>query len=121
MYILNFFPEKCYVKNQDTNQILLQGKIKDGFYVFPALQSSTSYSVNTTSVDPDKNVLHLWHSRQGHSAYNTIQQILKECNIHCPKHRQFCHSCVVGKAHQLPFQSSDTVYTKPLQLVYVDI
>jgi len=54
-----FFPDKCYVKNQDTNQILLQGKIKDGLYVFLALQSSISYSVNTTSVDPDKNVLHL--------------------------------------------------------------
>jgi len=27
----------------------------------------------------------------------------------------------VGKAHQLPFQSSNTVYTKPFQLVYVDI
>jgi len=66
-------------------------------------------------------LLHLWHSRLGHFAYNTVQQILKECNIPCPKHKQFCHSCAVGKTHQLPFQSSDTVYTKPLQLVYVDI
>ena len=35
-----FYSDSCYVKHQVTKQILFQGIIKDGLYVFPALRSS---------------------------------------------------------------------------------
>jgi len=42
-------------------------------------------------------------------------------NILCNKNSFFCDSCVVAKSHQLPFSLSHTIYTAPLQLVFVDI
>ena len=36
-----FYPDFCNVKHQDSKVILLQGRLKDGIYVFPHLQSTT--------------------------------------------------------------------------------
>jgi len=46
---------------------------------------------------------------------------MKHCNIPYIAKREFCDSCVVGKSHQLPFIASQTIYSKPLQLVFIDI
>jgi len=53
-----FYPDSCYVKHQVTKQVLFQGTIKDGLYVFSALRSSP-YSANYTSFKSQKPVLHL--------------------------------------------------------------
>ena len=46
---------------------------------------------------------------------------MRMSNISCNKNYFFCDSCVVAKSHQFPFSLSHTVYTAPLQLVFVDI
>jgi len=42
-------------------------------------------------------------------------------NFHFLQKTDFCDSCILGKAHQLPFSDSHTVYTTPLQLIYINI
>jgi len=46
---------------------------------------------------------------------------MKHCQISFSAKKGFYDSCIIGKAHQLPFSDSHTVYTAPLQLVYIDI
>jgi len=33
----------------------------------------------------------------------------------------FCEPCILAKAHQLQFHDSTSVYTHPLELIYMDI
>jgi len=35
-FYFDIFLDTCYVKHQETNQVLLQGTIKDDLYVFPS-------------------------------------------------------------------------------------
>jgi len=116
-----FHADICLVKHQGTNEILLQGQLKDGLYIFPNLVHTAPCSAYTTAVTPGSSTYHLWHSRFGHAQHKVIHQIMKRCNIHYNAKREFCESCVVGKSHQLPFTASQTIYSKPLQLVFIDI
>jgi len=60
---LEFHVNYCYVKKQDTNQIILKGFLKNGLYVFPTLQYSSDLNVNTVTIDSVNNTLPLWISR----------------------------------------------------------
>ena len=81
-------------------------------------------SVNTSSDAPNIDLYTLWHKRFGHANSNVIHRIMKQCNLHIlhiPAKQQFCDTCAISKAHQLPFTDSATVYTSPLELVFIDI
>jgi len=114
-----FYPDMCFVKRQGTNEILLQGKLDDGLYVFPNLVHNTSCSAYVSVVP--SSTYNIWHSRFGHAQPKVIHQIMKHCNIPYTATREFCTACVIGKSHQQPFHTSQTVYSKPLQLVFIDI
>ena len=43
-----FYPNHCFVKNQNTKEIILQEKINDGLYVFPTIQPSLKSSISST-------------------------------------------------------------------------
>jgi len=118
MSFFEFHADVCLVKCQGTNEILLQGKLKDGLYMFPNLVQTAFYSAYTTAINTGSSTYHLWHSRFGyHAQPRVIHQIMKICNIPFTAKRELCESCVVGKSHQLPFNASQTIYSKPLQLV----
>jgi len=116
-----FHADHCLVKHQKTKQTLLHGKVKDGLYVFQDFIPTNKLSVNTSSVAPNIDLYTLWHKRFGHANSNVIHRIMKQCNLHIPAKQQFCDTCVISKAHQLPFTDSVTVYTSPLELVFIDI
>jgi len=116
-----FHADVCLVKRQGTNKILLQGKLKDGLYMFPNLVQTAPYSAHNTAITTGSSAYHMRHSRFGHAQPRVIHQIMKICNIPFTVKREFCESCVVGKSHQLPFNASQTIYFKPLQLVFIDI
>jgi len=99
-----FHANVCLVKRQGTNKIMLQGKLKDGLYMFPNLVQTSPYSAYTTAITTSSSKYHLWHSRFGQP--RVIHQIMKICNIPFTAKREFCESCVVGKSHQLPFTAS---------------
>lgn len=128
-----FHPSLCYVKDQITGQVLLQGTLHNGLYKFnlspasmfcaPSSSLHTSVSLFPTvnfSVLPS---LDTWHKRLGHPAIPIVKRVLQSCNTRCSMSNEikFCDACALGKHHALPFTCSKTVYTKPLQLIICDI
>jgi len=60
----------CFVKRQGTNEILLQGKLKDGLYVFTNLVHNTPCSAYASAVS--SSTYNIWHSRFGHAQPKVI-------------------------------------------------
>ena len=135
-----FHPFSCFVKDQATKSILIQGTLHHGLYRFnltrqlrkPSGQSSNilisensnkSQSILDSSCNSDTSTFSLWHNRLGHPSSNVVLKVLKDCNISsfCNKNDFFCSSCQLGKSHKLPFPTSKTQYTAPLQLIQSDL
>ena len=123
----------------------------DGLYVFPNLHlqgsipassASCFVSNSVTYVCSDVNTLNsavkttfvdsactstgsqtLWHLRLGHPSSNVLRLVLNHCKIPISNKNvfEFCTACCVGKSHRLPASLSETVYNKPLELIYRDL
>ena len=133
-----FHSDVCFVRSQDSKEILLRGINKDGLYAFPDLHArhsspqksqcisspshSTAFYSNKLGTAKDSTFL-LWHSRLGHPSSPIVQKVLQFCHINSDinKISYVCGSCCLGKHHQLPFVSSKSVYHEPLDLIYTDI
>lgn len=145
-----FHPDACFVKDLTTHDVLLQGYLKDGLYVFPDsqinLHCNNSFSLNkgctlanssTTCklpvspklLFPACNVsstiasFDVWHNRLGHPSDKVVSTVLSQCNIKgiTKSSTSVCSACCLGKLHKFPLPTSSTVHTFPLQLVYSDL
>ena len=148
MFILNFIPIFCLVKDLATQTVVLQCCLKNGLYVFPQDQVKFSKSFPTSgtsrhSSDSSSNnschsfvqksayihdakpsdVFELWHKRLGHPSAKIVHKVLSFCNIQSinKMSNTVCLACCYGKFHKFPFTPSDTVCTEPLQIVYSDL
>lgn len=67
--------------------------------------------------------LETWHRRLGHASFNTVKQILKECNVHINRKDDFafCDAFQLGKLHKLPFPQSVSCVKGPLDLIHTDV
>lgn len=65
----------------------------------------------------------LWHRRLGHPLVEILVHCLKSCNFSVLRSliRSLCNACELGKFHKLPFFSSHTMYSEPLELIVVDL
>jgi len=108
-------------QKEETKEILLQGSLKDGLYVFDDFFPLSQCSANTSSVQSLPQTFTLWNHRFSRAHANIIHRILKHCNVPHNINHNFCDSCVLGKMHQLPFSDSTIVFSAPFQLVYLDI
>jgi len=84
--------------------------------MFHALKSIPNCFVNTISFTADKIIVNTWHECFGHCSFKVFKQILSQCNLRACKDVHFCFVCVCGKCHQ-----SLNTYTKPLELIYIDV
>nr|KYP63396.1 Retrovirus-related Pol polyprotein from transposon TNT 1-94 [Cajanus cajan] len=138
-----FYPHSCFVKSQDLNEALLEGKLgEDGLYHFhPVFAETNSNSggnskhlafpnsspcifVSEQCKNVVSNTYKQWHLRLGHPHHDALIKALQLCNIRIPhinKTSNFCDSCCVAKSHKLPSKTSTTVYSKPLELVFLDV
>lgn len=80
-------------------------------------------SANTVSVSNSSSLFLLWHGRLGHPSAKIVKFVLQSCNIpHINKvQSDFCSACCQGNIHKLPFPSSQTTYTQPLQIIHSDL
>jgi len=101
------------VKHQVTKQTLLHGTVKDGIYVFPEPLFSVFANANNNVLKSGNFDIQLWHARLGHCNYNIVKTVFQNCNIRFDGCKQFCDACVIGKATQMPFKDSTTVYNSP--------
>jgi len=103
-----FHANQCCVVDKATKKVLLREIFKDGLYTFPTMQTPLMSSVFHASFVTTKPTDNVWHECFGQYHYGTLKQILQNCNM-------------LGKNQQLPFGSSVTIYSCPLELVFVDV
>lgn len=91
----------------------------------PTLQSNVSTNstfLSTVSLNY-QSALSVWHRRLGHPNVNIVKRICRIIQPHLSINNTvpFCDACAVGKTHALPFPSSTTQYTAPLQLIVSEL
>lgn len=146
-----FHSTVCFIKDQAIHTILLMGKLEDGLYVFDKsqihLQHGPVFTPQSSLVSQEhkpivfassaslpsfvsSDVSHttcttfdLRHNRFGHPSDKVVKVVLAKCNISYSDKvvPSLCQACCLGKLHKLPFPSSNTEYTKPLQLIHSDL
>ena len=112
-----FHANFCLMKDKKTNQILLQGTIKDGLYHFTPHLSAPSAHLG------EKAPMNTWHNQLGHLNFKALLQIIKKHGLlasHLPKHFLY-DACCLSKSHKLPFELSPRHATKPLELIHSDL
>ncbi|KAE8703262.1 Dynamin-related protein 5A [Hibiscus syriacus] len=120
---LEFHANRCYVRDEKTRNILLQGDEHECLYSFSMNNNSLGVNlveVNTSSVS--YSLEDLWHRRLGHPAAETLVKIAKEIGIKIHSNvNKTCVACHMGKSHRLPFVESNTSVDSPFNLVYSDL
>jgi histone deacetylase 1/2 len=117
---VEYWPNSFFVKDQDTREVLLQGRCVDGLYPLP---SSSSSSLGHQAHGVIKSSSSLWHRRLGHLASAVVHQVLRDNNIpfSASNKESVCDACQMAKSHQLPYPKSSSVSTSPLELVFSDV
>ena len=87
--------------------------------------ASLMHNVNSDFPETTNSSFHvfdLWHKMLGHPTSKIVTQILNDNKIpfSTKSGSSIYSACQLGKSHNLPFPISQTVYTKPLQLVVSD-
>lgn len=114
---IEFFPDKYFVKDILTKQVLYQGPSRNGLYLFPMAQ------VRSFQPKAFPATISLWHERLGHANVRLVYDVLRKNNISFDSNKkfQFCHACNVSKSHKLPFSESNYCAKQPLELVCSDV
>jgi hypothetical protein len=105
------------IKDCRTKSILHQGPLKHGLYqLLPSLTNSTS----PTALLGEKTSADQWHKRLGHPALRIVKHVLSKFSLPVSSNKSAA-SCQQAKAHQLPFPTSSSICTRPLELLFSDV
>ena len=79
-------------------------------------------ATTTSNVSSDP-IFQLWHNKLGHPNAKVIKKVSSLCNIPTINKDllDFCNACCLGKHHKFLFLNSTIEYTKPLELVHLDL
>lgn len=106
-----------YVKDKLTKQILTQGTRLKDLYVLDNSMFSAFYTARQTAASAD-----VWHRRLGHPSSEILQKLSSSLSIRINKSfTKICDSCQLGKSARLPFPSSVSVSSKPLERISCDL
>ncbi|XP_072087243.1 uncharacterized protein [Arachis hypogaea] len=72
-----FHSHGCYIKSQDTEEVILQGDVARGMYRLLNLRPEHSPSALISSNEADTNKYMLWHARIGHASATVVSKVLK--------------------------------------------
>jgi histone deacetylase 1/2 len=117
---VEYWPNSFFVKDQDTREVLLNGRFVDGLYPLP---SSFTSSFGSHAHGAIKSSSLLWHRHQGHPSSIVVHQVLRDNSIpfSATNKESVCDACQMAKSHQLPYPKSTSVSTSPLELVFSDV
>jgi histone deacetylase 1/2 len=118
-----FHPFLFYVKDLNTNEVLLSGQSKDDLYTLSRFGSSVpsipqAYWSPCISASAD-----LWHRRLGHPNSDIFQFLVSKNKIICNNKRlNFqCQSCPLEKSSRLPLRPTGHKTSAPLELIFSDV
>lgn len=90
-----------------------------------ALDSSCMFnsSYNNKVLNYVSRLYQMWHHKFFHPHHETLKQFLKLCNVSIPNKQfpDFCNACCMSKVRRLPSNSSKTVNTRSLELIFYDL
>jgi len=118
-----FHPFLFYVKDLNTNEVLLSGHSKDGLYTLSRFRSSImsvpqAYWSPCISTSAD-----LWHRRLGHPTSHIFQFLVLKNKIICNNKRLNCQcqSCPLEKSSRLSLRPTSHKTSAPLELIFSDV
>ncbi|KAJ1704596.1 hypothetical protein LUZ63_004375 [Rhynchospora breviuscula] len=112
---VDFHLSTCTLKNLHTLKVLHQVHSCNGLYTIQVKQFSVALLSNQVSAST-------WHARLGHPSSSTTLEIVKSNSLSCNTNKMaLCHACAQAKAHVLPFHSSVSVSSAPLELIHSDV
>jgi Integrase core domain/GAG-pre-integrase domain len=113
--LIEFSSQFCVVKDHLTKIVLLQAPLLNGLYTIPHPTPPLALLGVTASAD-------LWHQRLGHPSQQTTIHVLHSNSLSCSsKTLSFCNNCSMAKSHKLPFNSSSSTASQPLELIHSDL
>jgi histone deacetylase 1/2 len=117
---VEYWPNSFFIKDQDTREVLLQGRCVGGLYPIPPSSVSSS---NHQAHGVIKSSPLLWHMRLGHPSSVVVHQVLQDNKISFSESNKesVCDACQMAKSHQLPYPKSTSVSSSPLELVFSDV
>ena len=113
------------IKEKRSDRSLYNGQIEGGMYsiklhspvaavVSGSKQQKTLLAHQVISTD-------VWHKRLGHPSSRIQSTILSCLSVDNKAKDSLCTACELGKSHKLPFISSTSITTQPLQLLHSDV
>jgi hypothetical protein len=116
---LEFHPNFFLIKDRDTRSTLLSGPCRRGMYPLPSTPASSKqvYGVNKVPLDR-------WHHRLGHPSFCIVERVLRDNKLPCSfdlNKDVVCDACQRAKSHQLPYPTSTSASSHPLELVFSDV
>jgi GAG-pre-integrase domain len=113
--LVEFTCNSCFVKDQTTQIVLLQGTLCNDLYRL--VSPCTSHQALQVTSSPD-----LWHSRLAHCSVPIVKALSSQKKIAMSNQNfSFCTYCNKAKAHKMPFPSSNSKDTAPLHVIYTDL
>uniref|UniRef100_A0A8R7VE00 Retrovirus-related Pol polyprotein from transposon TNT 1-94 n=1 Tax=Triticum urartu TaxID=4572 RepID=A0A8R7VE00_TRIUA len=117
---LEFHPLFFLIKDQATRTVLYRGRCVGGLYLLiPEFRGPNKYACGAIKLSSTR-----WHDRLGHASFSLVENLLRKNNLPFVGERHnetICDSCQKAKSHQLPYPTSSSVSTKPLQLIFSDV
>jgi hypothetical protein len=114
------YPNFFLIKDWESRKTLLQGKSKGGLYPLP------NCSINPTqqALFAKKITTSRWHSHLGHPSSSIVRYVLSKYSLPSvsdSSHELVCDAYQHTKSHQLPYPTSSSVSTAPLDPVFSDV
>ena len=109
----------CEIVNQDKKMIAFATRVGN-LYCLEYCRKSQRVNV------AERNKERLWHRRYGHIGEQKLQrmakgELVRQLDYNASRSIGFCETCVGGKHHRTPFNSSKTQSTELLELVHSDV
>lgn len=117
---MEFHPHHLYVKDRRTGRVLLHSRSKGELYQLNLGQPQPP----PAAMIGEKASVDVWHARLGHPSLHIVQQILSRFGLPSLSNKgpyQVCEACAMSKSHKLPFVSSHSKSTGPLDLIFSDV
>lgn len=103
------------MKDRTSGRLLLHGPNKNGLYQFFPFVNK----LPTSAMVGERVSVSQWHSRMGHPALRIVRHVLSTFQLPVASTKESsCSTCLGSKSKQLPFSSSLSIATCPLELIY---